>query len=277
MALLMGFAVYLYAAVGTRISSWPRRWARGLGWAVLASMFLALGTRIPVLEPYALLYLLPGWDGIRTPGRLVVWTTILLAIAAAGAVTAITELLRGTATRTGAGPETAAGPLPRLLQKPAILRLLSGPRPAVARAVGGLAAALVLVEGLMVVEHLEVPEPPAALTSAHADQVRPPLMVLPSNNDFDALLMLWSTDGFPSMVNGLSGFTPHAQDQLRNETHNFPDPQSVALLRDYGVRTVVVLCDRVVDTPWAGACDRNEALFGITRTKIDNAVVYSLD
>jgi hypothetical protein len=79
------------------------------------------------------------------------------------------------------------------------------------------------------------------------------------------------------MVNGLSGFTPHAQAQLRDETHDFPDAHSVALLRDYGVRTVVVLCDRIVDTPWAGACDRPVAIFGFTRTRIDNAVVYSLD
>ena len=129
----------------------------------------------------------------------------------------------------------------------------------------------------MVVEHLEVPDPPAALTSVHAGQVRPPLMVLPSTNDFDALVMLWSTDGFPSMVNGLSGFTPYDQAQLRDETHTFPDAHSITLLRDRGVRTVVVLCDRIGGTPWAGACDRPADGLGIARTRIDNAVVYSLD
>ena len=40
---------------------------------------------------------LPGWDGLRTPGRLILWTTLLLGILAAGAVSAFVR--RGHETR----------------------------------------------------------------------------------------------------------------------------------------------------------------------------------
>ena len=55
------------------------------------------------------------------------------------------------------------------------------------------------------------------------------------------------------------------------------DPASIALLRDYGVRTVVVLRDRVPGTPWASAPDAPIDGLGITRIEIDQAVVFSLE
>ncbi len=250
MALLCGFTLYLLAGIGVKRTIWPRRWGVWLGIGVLFSMLLALGIRVPVIQPYRLFYELPGWDGLRTPGRLVVWTTVLLALLAAGAVTAFTE--RATFTR--------------------VLE-----RPAARRAVASLAAALVLLEGVMVVEHLEVPKPPGALTSAQAQQVPAPLLILPSTNEFDALVMLWSTDGFPPMVNGLSGFTPAAQREIREGTAAFPDAASIELLRRYGVRSVVVLPDRISGTPWEGVPDRPVDGLGITRTEFDGAIVFSLD
>ena len=144
-------------------------------------------------------------------------------------------------------------------------------------AVGVLAGVLVLLEGLAALPQAPVPATPAALTSAYADAVRPPLLVLPSDQTIDPLVMLWSTDHFPAMVNGMSGFTPAEQAQLRVGTAHFPDAASVALLRRFGVRTVVVLRDRVVGTPWGGAADAPIAGLGITRQDIGDAVVYSLD
>jgi hypothetical protein len=128
----------------------------------------------------------------------------------------------------------------------------------------------------MAVPYDDIPAPPAALTAAYADRVTPPLLVLPSDNTFDALVMLWSTDGFPPVVNGLSGFTPQVQAAIRAGTRSFPDARSIALLRSYGVRTVVVLRDRIAGTPWAGAADASVAGLDITRTEIENAIVYSL-
>jgi len=88
--------------------------------------------------------------------------------------------------------------------------------------------------------------------------------------------MLWTTDGFPPVVNGLSGFTPASQDEIRSQTRHFPDRASVDLLRRYGVRTVVVLRDRVAGTPWADAPDAPVDGLGITRTEIGEAVVFAL-
>ncbi len=269
MTLLPGFALLALATVGVWISAWPRRWRIGLGIGALASMILATGTRTLFggRLTYLVLYQLPGWNGIRTPGRLVVWTTLLLALLAAGAVTALTQRVRdaaATAPQPSWVPARMTGVLDRL-------------RPFAGSALGVFASVLVLVEGLSVVNHLRVPDPPAALTAQYEQTVRPPLLVLPSDARFDPLLMLWTTDRFPQMVNGLSGFTTVAQSEIRNGTHSFPDETSIALLREYGVRTVVVLRDRIPGTPWADAADRPAEGLGVTRTEIDDAVVFNLD
>lgn len=255
MTLLPGYTLLVLAAIGVKLSVWPRRARIGLGIAVLASVALASGTRFVFNGrfTYLLLYHLPGWDGIRTPGRLVVWTTLLLSLLAAGAVTALSQRLAHRA------------------------RLVRGWRLDLGRAVGVLASALIVVEGLSLVGHPKVPEAPAALTAEYAQTVRPPLLVLPSDPFFDPLVMLWSTDGFPPIVNGLSGFTPRSQEEMRVGTHSFPDPASVELLRGYGVRTVVVLRDRIAGTPWADAATGSIEGLDITRTEIGSAVVYTLD
>jgi hypothetical protein len=254
MTLLPGFGLLLLAGIGLRVSVWPRRWRIGLGVAVLVTVVLATGTRVFFggRFTYLLLYQLPGWDGLRTPGRLVVWTTILLALLAAGAITALGRRLAHLGAR------------------------IAGRRLTLGHLVGVLAAAVVVVEGLSLVHHARVPPPPAALTAAYADQVRPPLLVLPSDPTFDPVVMLWSTDQFPEVVNGLAAFTPTSQEEIRSGTHAFPDEASVALLRRYGVRTVVVLRDRIPGTPWAGAADAPVDGLGITRTEIDQAVVFTL-
>jgi hypothetical protein len=79
------------------------------------------------------------------------------------------------------------------------------------------------------------------------------------------------------MVNGLSGFIPASQATIRDGTHDFPDAPSIDLLRHYGVRTVVVLRDRIPGTPWAAAASRPIDGLHITRTEIDDAVIYSID
>jgi hypothetical protein len=266
MVLLPGFALILLAVLGLGATVWPRPWPRRLGIGVVITTLLALGLKAVPVPLYLLLYPLPGWNGLRTPGRLVLWTTILLALLAAGAVTAVTQRAPVVVeTDRAAGARTAVG------------RTVAGWSHHRRRLLGAGAAALVLIEGLMIVEHLEVPPPPAALTAAHAQAVRPPLLVLPSDPSLDALIMLWSTDGFPAMVNGLSGFTPASLTEIRDGTHSFPDAASIELLRRSGVRSVVVLRDRIPGTPWAGAATRPVAGLGITRTEIDDAVVYSLD
>ena len=152
---------------------------------------------------------MPGWDGIRTPGRLVLWTTLFAGILAAGAVSAFAEGVRDyVAERVIARP----GPMLRLAM---LLPLL-----------------LVLVEGVSGSPHPQVPPAPAAMRQAEA-----PMLVLPSDQLSDEMIMLWSTDGFPAMVNGGSGFTPARQQEVREIVTGFPDAASIRLLRDLGVRS----------------------------------------
>src|SRR5690606_33497705 len=109
---------------------------------------------------------------------------------------------------------------------------------------------LVLLEGVNLTPHPEVPQPPAAMRD-----VAGPVLVLPSGQLEDQAVMLWSTDGFPKVVNGGSGFTPATLDRTRKETQTFPDASSIAYLRQAGVRTVIVLRDKVGGTPWERAAD----------------------
>jgi hypothetical protein len=250
MTLLPGFALYGLAAAGLIFSIWTLRQRLLLLVGVVVSIILAMGTQFHGGKGgYLVLYnVLPGWDGLRTPGRLVLWTSLLLGILAAGAVSAFvgraTEL---TADRIPARP----GPWLRLATL--------------------IPLALVLVEGFNTTPHPIVPAQPAALRT-----VSGPLMVLPSDQLFDENIMLWSTTKFQKMVNGGSGFTPVRQDQTRQATQTFPDANSISYLNGLGVKTVVVLKDQVAGTPWQNAPNAPVDGLGVTREEIGNAVVFHL-
>src|SRR5207247_9956883 len=118
---------------------------------------------------YLLLFrTLPGFDALRTPGRLVLWTTLLLGILAAG-------LVAGLARR---GDEVVTGDR------------VPGRRDAVFRLAMLLPLLLVLVEGLNKTPHPVVPPAPHVLATAKA-----PLLVLPTDQLVDENVMLWSTNG----------------------------------------------------------------------------------
>ena len=68
-----------------------------------------------------------------------------------------------------------------------------------------------------------------------------PILVLPTDAVSDELYMLWSTDGFPSLVNGTGAYQPPRQRELLTAGATFPSAESVEKLREAGVRTVVVL------------------------------------
>ncbi len=61
-------------------------------------------------------------------------------------------------------------------------------------------------------------------------------------------VMLWSTTRFQQVTNGGSGFTPQLTEQIRQSSATFPDQPSVDYLRGVGVKTVVVLRDRIGGT-----------------------------
>lgn len=251
MALLPGFALLGLAIAGLFYSVWSR-WARLLlGAGVVVSVLVAMGTQFVDGDVYRLLHeWLPGWDALRTPGRLVIWTTLLLGVLAAGALAAFRIRSRELALQ----------------------RLGSATPPPWLRLAALVPVLLVLLEGLNTTPHEVVPRQPAAMATVDG-----PVLVLPSDQETDQLAMLWSTDRFVPLVNGGSGFGPDSLIETRQQTQSFPDRSSVSYLRSLGVATVIVLPDRVVGTEWEGALEATtgEAL-GITREERDGTIVFHL-
>jgi hypothetical protein len=250
MALLPGFALYALAAAGLFFSVWPLVVRLALGAGAIAMLVLSLGTEGPDdgRLGYLLLLHLPGFEGLRTPGRLMLWATALLALLAAGSVGALVDLVVDHARQSPDGrPGFWAGP--------ALL----------------LPALLVFVEGLGTTPHAPVPPAPPSLSTVAA-----PFLVLPTDQIGDMPVMLWSTDRFAPLVNGGSGVVPAEQDQLRVVAHSFPNAASVDALRAAGVRSVVVVralagqavYDRFAAVPLLST--------GMTRVVNPDAIVFSL-
>ncbi|MGI5148334.1 hypothetical protein ACQEVC_18490 [Plantactinospora sp. CA-294935] len=378
MTLLPGVVLIGLAVAGLFFSVWRLRHRILLAVGVLVSVGLASGTTLGGDgDPgYATLVLhAPGFDAIRTSGRLVLWTTLLLGILAAGALTALTRLgtessgdrspdgtpadtrpettatvppatgatVPATATvpaATGAatvppatatapagaepaagqprpesaavaetvpstepgqpgpddGPDQAAPAPPHAGERPGspvpVLRMAAyqpppgteeqpdrrvpgrraaGFRRALVRLVALIPLALIVVEGVNTTPHAPVIPQPAALRGAEG-----PLLVLPSSGTLEFSVMLWSTDGFPKIVNGLAAFTPDSQAQTLGITASFPDRLSVDHLRQLGVRTVVVLPEYLPGTPWQEVLNRPVDGLGVTREEVAGSVVFRL-
>ena len=215
-ALLPGLAVTLLAAVGLLPGAWSRRRTAVLAAGVAVLALLALGLAGPFGgRPYLLLYEhAPGWQGVRTPGRLVTTAWLLLALLAAHGVTVLQSRLR---------------------------------RPA-AVALGVALAAVALVEGTDTAARTVV-RPPPAVALASLPQ---PVMVLPSEDAFDQNVMRWSTDGFPRVVNGISGFPTRELKELRDAASRLPAPDALARLRRSGVASLLLVPDALPGTRYAG-------------------------
>ncbi len=251
MDLLPGFTLYALAIAGVVWSVW--RWRVRLLLAVTAVVIvaLAMGTQGPAGGRAGYLLLLenlPGFDGLRTPGRLVIWLTLVLALLASAAVDAL-------AVRAGQSAFFDGSPHPEPVVRWALV----------------IPALLVVVEGIGVTPHVPVPAPPP-----HLSMVAAPYLVLPSDEVGDMPVMLWSTDRFAPMVNGGSGLLPTETAGARAAVQRFPDPDSVAALRRLGVKTVVVVRSMANGSPWQAA----EALpidgLGLTRDVYDDVVVFHL-
>ncbi|BCB90227.1 hypothetical protein Psuf_075400 [Phytohabitans suffuscus] len=246
MALLPGIALIVLATAGLFFSSFRARHRALLAIGVVGTGLLGLGATLGGDGDPGYITLskhLPGWDALRTPGRMMIWTSLLLAILAAGA---ITEAVRNA----------------DLLRPRARL---------VARAALVVPLLLVFGESLNRTGHPPVPQPPAAMAAA-----REPLLILPSGGLIDLHYMLWSTDGFPRIANGLAGFEPTSQGQTKALTVTFPDQGSIAYLRGIGVKDVLVLPEHLPGTPWDGLTTRPIDGLGIAREDIGGAVLYRL-
>jgi hypothetical protein len=241
--LFCGVVLYTLAVFGLFLSVWKPYTRMLLGAGVLLGMLFALGTNGPL---YRVLYdYLPGFDGSRTPGRLILWPNLLLGILAAGFVTALARTLARFALRDHV----------RLVARVVTVPLLL----------------LALFEGLPKMDHVEIPAEPAAMAAAQG-----PLIVLPTDEGIDLNIQLWSTDRFPLMVNGTSSLLTPGQQAIRELMKSFPSADSVNQLRSIGIRSVVVLRDRVPGTPYEHALDVAPPGLGITRSDVGPDVLYTI-
>ncbi|HEV7708350.1 MAG TPA: hypothetical protein VGP16_09170 [Asanoa sp.] len=252
MTLLPGFTLIALALAGLIVSIWTIKQRLLLVLGIAVTTILAMGSEFPGGGKYTYIPLLehvPGWDGIRTPGRLMLWVTLLLGILAAGAVCAFVDRVK----------EMSANRIP------------PWPSPWL-RLVTLIPLALVLVEGINTTPHPIVPAQPAAMRT-----VEGPLLVLPSDQLKDENVMLWSTTKFQDIVNGGSGFVPKKLDEVRQVTATFPDQNSINYLRAMGVRNVIVVRDQIESgSPLKTTIDLPVDSLGITREDIGSAVVYHL-
>ena len=228
--LFPGGVILLLALVGLWSSSLSKRWRLGLGVAAVAIMVLELGFREEggLLWPYRVLYdVLPGWDAIRTPGRLATFSTLALALlAAAGAEAAI----RAAGRRRWPAP-------------PAI-------------AIAGVLGLAIVTEGRSLpfdpFDNQAMPRvPPSGPSTADIPQpqLHLPALTAKQNRAFQ----LESTQGFPEIVNGRASTNPAVVLNLVRDMANFPDAATVSELQSYGVRTVILHVGLTEGTPQAGA------------------------
>lgn len=249
--LFPGLVIVLLALAGLFRAPWDRRLRVGLAVAAGVAAAFSLGTQfLGGRVTYRLLHdFAPGWEGLRTPARLNTFTSLLLALLAAGGAAWLAARLT---RRAGA---LAACALCGLV-------LLDGSGFALGEqgrgAVGGPVAPT-------------VPPPPAGQLGLAGPQLH-----LPVSTFRASAYMLWSTEGFPDIVNGTSGFRPRFLDRVERRVAGFPDASSVAYLRGLGVRYVLLHPDNVARTPWANWRQRDARRLGITRSRRRGIVVYEL-
>jgi hypothetical protein len=245
--LFPGLVLIVFALVGLVVSAWSVRIRVGIGVAVVVMTVLALGTTffggtytfLPVWR------YLPGWHDMRTPGRLILWTILLLILLAAGAVTRLGQLL-------------AERGRPRLVAFALLLPALGA-----------------LLEGVPAQTYAVTPGIPPDVQRVFA-QTRDPMLILPIDelSDFDYLL--WSTDGFPLIANGNSGNFPPQYQEIVAATQSFPDSHSIAVLDKYGIHKVVLLKVAAATTPYAAALRRPLDGLPVTKTESPDIVVFTL-
>lgn len=254
--LFPGLAVLVLALAGLAAGrAYPRGLRIGLALGVVALAWLSLGFPrggSPLLHPYRIVYdLVPGATAIRVPERLMTLTTLGLALLAGAGVQRAADALRGRGRHAAAAATAVA---------------LVG---------------LVVVEGagwsvggrtlLAAADLPRVPSEPAGQRGLPAPQLHLPLR--PEDN---RAYLLWSTAGFPDLLNGRSSVTPRFAQALETWAQPFPDRATVARLRGLGVRTVIVHRDRAAGSPWAAWARRPVRGLALTREVRRDIVRYHL-
>ena len=242
MALAVGSVAVVLAVVGIVLGSWS--WRRR--WVLLASILtlglFGLGTHGPDGGRFTYLVLFhhaPGFDGIRTPGRLVILLTLALALLA------------------GHGAEVVA----RLVARAGV--------PQTATAV--VLAVAVILEGVSVLAHPA--PPPAPVAALHTGSG--PLLVIPDSEENGGITMWWTTDDFETVANGTSGFVPVVTQQIRDEAAQLLDPSAFTGLRELGIRRIVAVLDEY-DAASRQQLETTALPSGVTRKIVGDDVVFQL-
>ncbi|MEA2442044.1 MAG: hypothetical protein QOH76_3468 [Thermoleophilaceae bacterium] len=246
--LFPGLAIVVLSLVCLVSGAYSRRLRWGLLGGVLVCAWLALGFHEGSFPwPYELLYHhLPGWESSRTPSRLNTLTSLGLALLAAGGATWLAARVR---------------------------------RPRLRLALAGALVAVVLAEGagfsfegaVSGPAHPTVPPEPAGQRGLAAPQLH-----LPMSREGNRRYALWSTAGFPRIVNGRASFQPTLTTAIAAGVAGFPDAPSVARLRALGVRTVVLHPALAARTSWEGAERKPLSGLPLTRERRGQVVVFYL-
>ncbi len=240
--LFPGVAAVVLAVLGATAPGFSRRLRLGLVAGTAVAAALALGFHISVgrlsyLFPYRWLYeLAPGWNGVRTPGR--VWTLVELGLALLAAL-GVQRIARGLRSRR------------------------SG------LAVCCLAFAAVVVEGAGAPTYADLRAPPRGQRALAGPQLHLPVP------EYDSLYQYWSTLGYPELVNGYVGFRIPQLQRIYALARRFPDPKSVSAYRHRGIRYVVFHPGLAADTFWARVA-RRPLPPGVARERRAGVVVFTL-
>jgi len=251
--LFPGLVIVVLAVAGMFSASLSKSTRIGVGIAAVAFLVLQLGFREEggLLWPYRVLYeVLPGWDAIRTPGRLATFSSLALALLAAAGGEALLRVVR----RRGSPAWAPA-------------------------AVAGVLALAIVTEGRSLpfdpFDNQAMPEVPPA--QASTDEIPTPQLHLPAlTAKENRAFQLASSDGFPDMVNGRASTNPAVVLDLVKHMATFPDPPTVRELHDYGVRTVILHQGLTDGTPQQGAARKSIAGLPLTACKLPGLIVYDL-
>lgn len=264
MAVLPGYFLLALALVGLVYSTWTLAKRLSLLAGVVASVLLAMGTAGPASgRGYLQLYRhVPGFDALRSPSWFVLWTTLLLAILAAGAV-------EGLGRQASAVVDTVRGNRSRVASKWAL------------RVASLVPVGLVLIEGLPSYQVTTVPKAPAAFKQVSNNRLPDPVLVLPTSESADPTVLLWSVDGFPEVANGAPG-APSRLAEIREVAWSFPQQDSIEVLRELGVRTVIVPREVATKAGYAAAArgwrdTETEFDLDVTISESREAIVYTLE
>lgn len=235
-----------------------RRLRLGLAAGVIVCSILALGLGLTGAGyPYRLMFdFAPGWNGVRVPGRVFSLGTLFYALLAGAGAHLLVQLAGDFGRRHS-------------------LRSLP--------AIAGVALVIGIVgEGAGHLNHPVVPQPVRAEIGLPG-----PLLDLPTDGPNDRLWQYFSTDGFYKIPVGNSTFDFLAVDDLRGGMSGFPDRASIAKLRYYGIRTVVLHL-KVAKLPGivgyalaeprdsAAAAAKSVVGLGVSRRRVGSIVIYEI-